>query len=241
MDQEQILAKITAMVDDERRLRDAVASGQIDSATEHERLGQLERELDQCSGPAAPAAREVRVRGEPGRGARTTVFAGRGLSELIVKGRPGSPGRSRVSGPTSTALGPTGAPGKVRGSTTRSSTGRSPSGRRAAGRWSTKCTAQPSAAAPPSARRSSPTISVSSGAMPSASQAVANSRGSGFWMPCSYDRTYAPTYRSRPCSRKTGPQIPADVAYYPDGDPALAQGVEDPSAVSAGLHAARSM
>ncbi len=48
MDQEQILARITAMVDDERRLRDAVASGQIDSSTEHERLGQLERELDQC-------------------------------------------------------------------------------------------------------------------------------------------------------------------------------------------------
>ncbi|MET7595771.1 DUF2630 family protein [Streptomyces sp. NPDC004082] len=48
MDQEQILARITAMVDDERRLRDALASGQIDSATENERLGQLERELDRC-------------------------------------------------------------------------------------------------------------------------------------------------------------------------------------------------
>lgn len=48
MDQEQILARITSMVDDERRLRDALASGQIDSTTEHERLGELERELDQC-------------------------------------------------------------------------------------------------------------------------------------------------------------------------------------------------
>ncbi|MCX4976745.1 MULTISPECIES: DUF2630 family protein [unclassified Streptomyces] len=48
MDQDQILARITAMVDDERRLREAVASGQIDSSTEHERLGQLERDLDQC-------------------------------------------------------------------------------------------------------------------------------------------------------------------------------------------------
>jgi hypothetical protein len=48
MDQEQILARITAMVDDERRLREAVASGQIDSTTEQERLGQLERDLDQC-------------------------------------------------------------------------------------------------------------------------------------------------------------------------------------------------
>jgi hypothetical protein len=48
MDQEQILARITAMVDDERRLRDSLASGRIDSATENERLGQLERELDRC-------------------------------------------------------------------------------------------------------------------------------------------------------------------------------------------------
>ncbi|WP_221354108.1 DUF2630 family protein [Streptomyces beigongshangae] len=48
MDQEQILARITAMVDDERKLRDALASGQIDSATEQQRLGQLERDLDQC-------------------------------------------------------------------------------------------------------------------------------------------------------------------------------------------------
>ncbi|MFJ2260927.1 DUF2630 family protein [Streptomyces sp. NPDC087844] len=48
MDQEQILARITAMVDDERVLRDALASGKIDSATEQERLGQLERDLDQC-------------------------------------------------------------------------------------------------------------------------------------------------------------------------------------------------
>jgi len=48
MDQDQILARITAMVDDERRLREALASGRIDSETEHERLGELERALDQC-------------------------------------------------------------------------------------------------------------------------------------------------------------------------------------------------
>ncbi|WP_328498048.1 DUF2630 family protein [Streptomyces sp. NBC_00414] len=48
MDQEHILARITAMVDSERELRDALASGKIDSATEQERLGQLERDLDQC-------------------------------------------------------------------------------------------------------------------------------------------------------------------------------------------------
>ncbi|MDQ1040492.1 hypothetical protein QFZ75_006908 [Streptomyces sp. V3I8] len=48
MDQEQILARITAMVDDERKLRDALASGEIDNTTEQQRLGQLERELDRC-------------------------------------------------------------------------------------------------------------------------------------------------------------------------------------------------
>ncbi|MCX5435523.1 MULTISPECIES: DUF2630 family protein [unclassified Streptomyces] len=48
MDQEQILARITAMVDDEKRLRASLASGQIDGATEHERLAAVERELDQC-------------------------------------------------------------------------------------------------------------------------------------------------------------------------------------------------
>ncbi|MFG2307958.1 DUF2630 family protein [Streptomyces sp. NPDC048566] len=48
MDQEQILTRITAMVDDERRLRDAVAAGEIDGPTEQARLAELERELDQC-------------------------------------------------------------------------------------------------------------------------------------------------------------------------------------------------
>ncbi|MFI5679580.1 DUF2630 family protein [Streptomyces cellulosae] len=48
MDQEHILARIKTMVDDERRLRDALATGQIDNTTEHAQLGQLERELDQC-------------------------------------------------------------------------------------------------------------------------------------------------------------------------------------------------
>ena len=49
MEQDQrILARITEMVEDERKLRESVASGEIDSATEHQRLGVLERELDQC-------------------------------------------------------------------------------------------------------------------------------------------------------------------------------------------------
>jgi hypothetical protein len=44
----QIFTRINEMVDDERKLREALASGAIDSATEQQRLGQLERELDQC-------------------------------------------------------------------------------------------------------------------------------------------------------------------------------------------------
>ncbi|MEV6113939.1 DUF2630 family protein [Streptomyces sp. NPDC052109] len=45
---QRILNRITEMVEDERRLRAAVASGQIDTSTEQQRLGELERELDQC-------------------------------------------------------------------------------------------------------------------------------------------------------------------------------------------------
>ncbi|MEV3875237.1 DUF2630 family protein [Streptomyces sp. NPDC049906] len=50
MDQRQILERITAMVDDERRLRDALADGRGDDggAEERARLAALERELDQC-------------------------------------------------------------------------------------------------------------------------------------------------------------------------------------------------
>ncbi|MFI6087723.1 DUF2630 family protein [Streptomyces sp. Je 1-332] len=48
MDQEQILSRIASMVDDERTLRESLASGAIDEATERARLGVLERELDQC-------------------------------------------------------------------------------------------------------------------------------------------------------------------------------------------------
>lgn len=48
MDQEQILSRIASMVDDERTLRESLASGAIDEATERARLGVLERELDRC-------------------------------------------------------------------------------------------------------------------------------------------------------------------------------------------------
>ncbi|GGS08615.1 hypothetical protein GCM10010252_54660 [Streptomyces aureoverticillatus] len=48
MDQQQILARISEMVDAEKTLRESLASGAIDEATERARLGVLERELDQC-------------------------------------------------------------------------------------------------------------------------------------------------------------------------------------------------
>jgi hypothetical protein len=44
----QILARITEMVEDERKLRESLTSGEIDGTTERQRLGLLERELDQC-------------------------------------------------------------------------------------------------------------------------------------------------------------------------------------------------
>ncbi|MET9912639.1 DUF2630 family protein [Streptomyces sp. NPDC006476] len=49
MEQDQrILARITEMVEDERKLRESLANGEIDSSTEHQRLAQLEVELDRC-------------------------------------------------------------------------------------------------------------------------------------------------------------------------------------------------
>ncbi|MFH8793388.1 DUF2630 family protein [Streptomyces sp. NPDC017941] len=48
MDQEQILARIAEMVDAEKTLRESLASGAIDEATERARLAALERDLDQC-------------------------------------------------------------------------------------------------------------------------------------------------------------------------------------------------
>ncbi|MEU3458621.1 DUF2630 family protein [Streptomyces sp. NPDC006733] len=43
-----ILARIRTMVADEKALREQLAEGSIDVATEHTRLAALERELDQC-------------------------------------------------------------------------------------------------------------------------------------------------------------------------------------------------
>jgi hypothetical protein len=47
-DDREILARITEMVEDERKLRASLSSGDIDSTTERQRLGAIERELDQC-------------------------------------------------------------------------------------------------------------------------------------------------------------------------------------------------
>ncbi|NBM19279.1 DUF2630 family protein [Streptomyces sp. GC420] len=43
-----ILDRITAMIAEERDLREQLAGGRIDSSTEQSRLGDLERQLDQC-------------------------------------------------------------------------------------------------------------------------------------------------------------------------------------------------
>lgn len=43
-----ILDRISAMVSDERTLRELLSEGQVDSDTERARLEALERELDQC-------------------------------------------------------------------------------------------------------------------------------------------------------------------------------------------------
>ncbi|MFR0354387.1 DUF2630 family protein [Streptomyces sediminimaris] len=49
MEQDQrILARITEMVENERELRASLSAGEIDGTTERQRLGELERELDQC-------------------------------------------------------------------------------------------------------------------------------------------------------------------------------------------------
>ncbi|MGW2462025.1 DUF2630 family protein [Streptomyces sp. NPDC004457] len=45
---QRILHRITEMADEERRLRDSLAAGASDRAAERDRLGALERELDQC-------------------------------------------------------------------------------------------------------------------------------------------------------------------------------------------------
>ncbi|UNO43046.1 DUF2630 family protein [Streptomyces sp. MST-110588] len=48
MDQQEILSRITAMVEDEKALRARITDGATDGTAERERLTALERELDRC-------------------------------------------------------------------------------------------------------------------------------------------------------------------------------------------------
>jgi hypothetical protein len=47
-DDMDIQARIKALIDEERRLRSSLQAGEISGGEEHERLGSVEVELDQC-------------------------------------------------------------------------------------------------------------------------------------------------------------------------------------------------
>jgi len=47
-DDSGIQSRITSLIDEEHRLREALAAGEISADEEHERLQALEVELDQC-------------------------------------------------------------------------------------------------------------------------------------------------------------------------------------------------
>ncbi|MGI5167014.1 DUF2630 family protein [Spirillospora sp. CA-253888] len=48
MDDNEILAQINTLVDEEKRLRDKLQQGELSAAEEHERLRRLDVALDQC-------------------------------------------------------------------------------------------------------------------------------------------------------------------------------------------------
>ncbi|KOV81869.1 DUF2630 family protein [Streptomyces griseoincarnatus] len=48
MKNQEILHRITEMAEEERRLRDSLTTRAAGSPADHSRLGELERELDQC-------------------------------------------------------------------------------------------------------------------------------------------------------------------------------------------------
>lgn len=48
VDDSQILATITRLVDDEHHLRQQAGRGELDLASEHQRLADIEKSLDQC-------------------------------------------------------------------------------------------------------------------------------------------------------------------------------------------------
>ncbi|MGY5050768.1 DUF2630 family protein [Streptomyces sp. 900105755] len=57
--EKEILGRITAMISQEKDLRDRLAQEEIDGTTEHARPARLETELDQCRG--LPRRRRARV------------------------------------------------------------------------------------------------------------------------------------------------------------------------------------
>ncbi|MFE0626961.1 DUF2630 family protein [Streptomyces sp. NPDC058864] len=61
-----ILERISAMVSDERTLRELLSEGQMDSETERARLDALERELDQCWDLLRQRRAKTDAGGDPG-------------------------------------------------------------------------------------------------------------------------------------------------------------------------------
>ncbi|MDX2644372.1 DUF2630 family protein [Streptomyces sp. PA03-1a] len=61
-----ILERISAMVSDERTLRELLSEGRVDSGTEQARLDELERELDQCWDLLRQRRAKTEAGGDPG-------------------------------------------------------------------------------------------------------------------------------------------------------------------------------
>ncbi|WP_431966547.1 DUF2630 family protein [Actinacidiphila sp. bgisy160] len=61
-----ILERISAMVSDERTLRELLSEGRVDSDTERARLDALERELDQCWDLLRQRRAKAEAGGDPG-------------------------------------------------------------------------------------------------------------------------------------------------------------------------------
>ncbi|MFF3947327.1 DUF2630 family protein [Streptomyces sp. NPDC001902] len=61
-----ILERISAMVSDERTLRELLSEGRVDSGTEQARLDELERELDQCWDLLRQRRAKAEAGGDPG-------------------------------------------------------------------------------------------------------------------------------------------------------------------------------
>jgi hypothetical protein len=64
--EQAILERISAMVSDERTLRELLTEGRIDGDTERARLDALERELDQCWDLLRQRRAKAEAGGDPG-------------------------------------------------------------------------------------------------------------------------------------------------------------------------------